>query len=67
MIKSLNEFKRKYLPLTHEAERVARMTPYEFGRWLARNTPEHIQQVLEHKEAGSQRRHRRIRIYTEVK
>ena len=65
-IHAITEFKRKYLPLTHEAERVAKMSLLEFERWLAHNTPEHIQQVLTHKEAGQWRRHLKPRIVSDV-
>ena len=46
MIKSIDEYKRIYFPKQYEREKIAKMTPKEFGRYLAKKTVQHINKEL---------------------
>jgi len=46
MIRSLNEFKRRYLPKQYKAEQLAKMSPRELGEWMAKESLKKVAKIL---------------------
>jgi len=50
MIKTVEEFKRRYFPKSYEKEIEERMSPEEYGRKLGREAVQKVQRILEELE-----------------
>lgn len=46
VIRSLNEFKKKYLPFTYDCERVSKMTIEEFSKWLFHTPNDYARRIM---------------------